>query len=234
MFAGTAATEIIAGQQHLGILPACLIEDEIGLRIPLRIVAPVVEELAVETLLRSRLQEARRNDLVGVDVVDGERRHAAFEIGEWLHSSVLTSVTTPVRALAAAVSGLARNVRPPGPCRPSKLRLLVETLYWPGANWSPFMAMHMEQPGSRQSQPASRKISGSPSAIACRFTSCDPGTTITRTLGLTLRPFNRPAAVRRSEIRELVQLPIKTTSIGWPRSGFPPSKFIYFRALATE
>ena len=34
--------------------------------------------------------------------------------------------------LAAAVSGLARNVRPPLPWRPSKLRLLVETLYWPG------------------------------------------------------------------------------------------------------
>ena len=115
-------------------------------------------------------------------------------------------------ALAAAVSGLARKVRPPLPCRPSKLRLLVETLYWPGESWSPFMAMHMEQPGSRHSQPAARKISGSPSAMAWRLTSCDPGTTSTRTLSLTLRPLSRPAAMRRSLMRELVQLPMKTTS----------------------
>ena len=86
------------------------------------------------------------------------------------------------------------------------------------------MAMHMEQPGSRHSQPAARKISGSPSASAWRFTSCEPGTTITRTFGLTLRPFSRPAAVRRSEMRELVQLPMKTTSMGWPSSGLPPSR----------
>ena len=38
----------------------------------------------------------------------------------------------PVPAAAAAVCGLARNVRPPAPCRPSKFRLLVLTAYWPG------------------------------------------------------------------------------------------------------
>src|SRR5439155_12249911 len=139
------------------------------------------------------LQESRGDDLVGIDVVDRQRHHAAFEIGEWLHSSVLTSVTTPVMALAAAVSGLARKVRPPLPCRPSKLRLLVETLYWPGESWSPFIAIHMEQPGSRHSHPAAVKTSRRPSAIACRFTSCEPGTTITRTVGPTLRPSSRPA-----------------------------------------
>src|SRR5450759_1503682 len=189
-----------------------------------RIVAPIVEKLLVETLLGGGLQEARRDDLVGIDVVQRKFDEAAFEIGEWGHSSVLTSVTTPMMALAAAVSGLARKVRPPLPCRPSKLRLLVETLYWPGASWSPFMAMHMEQPGSRHSQPAARKISGSPSAMAWRLTSCDPGTTITRTLGLTLLPLGRPVAVRRSLMRELVQLPRKTTSMGCPTSGLPPSR----------
>ena len=38
-------------------------------------------------------------------------------------------------------------MRPPVPCRPSKLRLLVLTAYCPGSSWSPFMAMHIEQPG---------------------------------------------------------------------------------------
>ena len=42
------------------------------------------------------------------------------------------SATTPAIALAAAVSGEARKVRPPLPWRPSKLRLLVLTAYWPG------------------------------------------------------------------------------------------------------
>ena len=165
VLARAAAAEIIAGEQHLSALRARLVEDEIGLGMAFGVVAPVVEELLVEALLGRGFQEARGNNLVGIDVVDGQRHDAAFEIGEGLHRRVLTSVTTPVSALAAAVSGLARKVRPPLPWRPSKLRLLVETLYWPGESWSPFMAMHMEQPGSRQSQPAARKISGSPSAI---------------------------------------------------------------------
>ena len=42
------------------------------------------------------------------------------------------SATTPAIALAAAVNGEARKVRPPLPWRPSKLRLLVLTAYWPG------------------------------------------------------------------------------------------------------
>ena len=75
------------------------------------------------------------------------------------------SATTPAIALAAAVSGEARNVRPPLPWRPSKLRLLVLTAYWPGWSWSPFMAMHIEQPASRQSAPAALKISARPSRL---------------------------------------------------------------------
>ena len=85
--------------------------------------------------------------------------------------SVRGSVTTPAIALAAAVSGEARNVRPPLPWRPSKLRLLVLTAYWPGRSWSPFIAMHIEQPDSRHSAPAALKISDRPSASASRFTS---------------------------------------------------------------
>src|ERR1039458_3190288 len=80
-----------------------------------RSVTPVVEKLVAEPFLGSGLQEPRGNDLVGIDVVDGQRNHAALEILERLHSSVLTSVTTPVKARAAAVSGLARKVRPPAP-----------------------------------------------------------------------------------------------------------------------
>ena len=63
----------------------------------------------------------------------------------------------PFNADAAAVIGLAKNVREPGPWRPGKFRLLVLTTRWPEAAMSPFMAMHMEQPGFLHSQPESMK-----------------------------------------------------------------------------
>src|SRR5262249_32155843 len=119
------------------------VQDEV------RVLTPVAEEVFVEAFLRGRFQEARGDDLVGVDVVDRQRDQFGFECGKGFHRMVLTSVTLPVMAEAAAVSGEARKVRPPWPWRPSKLRFEVETLYSPGWSWSPFIAMHMEQPGSR-------------------------------------------------------------------------------------
>ncbi len=75
---------------------------------------------------------------------DGERDRVRREVRELSHvpvwherrhdNIVRTSVILPVIAAAAAVSGEARNVRPPLPWRPSKLRLLVLTAYWPGSS----------------------------------------------------------------------------------------------------
>ena len=45
-------------------------------------------------------------------------------------------------------------------------------------NRSAFIAKHIEQPGSRHSNPASRKTMSRPSSSACSFTNPDPGTTI--------------------------------------------------------
>src|SRR5262249_7160664 len=95
-----------------------------------RVVSPVVEKLIAQAFLGNRFQKSCGNDLIGVDVVDRNDNGSRFEF----HRRVLTSVTTPVIALAAAVNGLARNVRPPLPSRLSKLRLLVDTLYSPGCN----------------------------------------------------------------------------------------------------
>src|SRR5207245_5960117 len=120
------------------------------------------------------LQEARRDDDVGVDVVVRQDDVARRDCADRLHAHVpiisRASAIEPATALAAAVSGLARKVRPPAPCLPSKLRLLVLTEYWPGRSWSPFMAMHIEQPASRHSPPASRNTRSSPSASPCLFT----------------------------------------------------------------
>ena len=127
----------------------------------------------------------------------------------------------PAIAAAAAMAGLARCVRARGPCRPTKLRFEVETERWPGGTVSPLAARHMEQPGSRHSKPASRKMRSRPSATASRFTVSEPGTTQARTPGATLRPRATAAAARRSEMRLLVHEPMNTQSTLVPMIGAP-------------
>src|SRR5262245_12129526 len=85
------------------------------------------------------------------------------DFGAWFRGgdharSRRTSVKWPVTAAAAAIAGLTRWVRPPGPWRPSKLRLLVLAERWPGLSLSGFMAKHMLQPAWRHSAPAAKKI----------------------------------------------------------------------------
>src|SRR5579863_8788574 len=61
------------------------------------------------------------------------------------------AVSRPVTAVAAATCGETRWVREPLPWRPSKLRLEVDALRWPGASLSGFMPRHMEHPADRHS-----------------------------------------------------------------------------------
>ncbi len=55
------------------------VQDEIRFGLAFGVVTPVKEKLIAEAVLRNRLQESGGNDLVGIDVVDGERDQAAFE-----------------------------------------------------------------------------------------------------------------------------------------------------------
>ena len=142
---------------------------------------------------------------------------------ELVHSSVLTSVTTPVIAAEPR-----RSAGWPGRCgRRGPGGLRSSGCWWRrstrrAASSSPFMAMHIEQPGSRHSAPASRKILIEALGLRLRASPrCEPGTMSVRTRGLTLRPFRIEAASRRSFRRPLVQLPMKTTWMGWPSSGLP-------------
>ena len=89
---------------------------------------------------------------------------------------------------------------------------------------SGFIPRHMEQPAERQSKPADRNTSSSPSASAWAFTCCEPGTTIASMLELTWRPFTTSAAARRSPIRELVHEPMNTRSSGISRMGVPGAR----------
>src|SRR5262249_18837646 len=132
MLARAAAAKIVSRYQNAGPVRARLVQNKLRLRIPARVIAPVAKQALAQTTLVGDLQEPRRNDLVRVDIINRQRDETGREGSNGIHdSNVLTSVTTPVNALAAAVSGLARKVRPPLPCRPSKLRFDVETQYCP-------------------------------------------------------------------------------------------------------
>src|SRR5207244_10955090 len=123
-----------------------------------------------------RLEEARGDDAVGVDVVAGHRdaaaRHlAALEVGRAHFRISLTSVTAPVIAAAATMAGLMSSVRPVGlPCRPMKFRLLDEALISRPSSLSGFMPRHIEQPALRHWTPAALKLSCMPPACAAGST----------------------------------------------------------------
>src|SRR3569832_1339120 len=63
----------------------------------------------------------------------------------------LTATKWPAIAAAAAIAGDTRWVRPLNPWRPSKLRFEVEAQRSSGRSLSGFIARHIEQTGSRQS-----------------------------------------------------------------------------------
>src|SRR5262245_5061737 len=214
-----AASEIVAGDEDAVRGEIDTVEQSVGAWSAVGVMAPIIEDLAAEAFARGGGGEARRDDLVGVDARLRQHDGAGSERGEGLAHEAASwtlrgSLSTPATAVAAAVAGLARMVRAPLPWRPSKLRFEVDTASWPGATTSPFMAMHMEQPGRRHSAPASVKTRSRPSASASRRTASEPGTTRTRTLSFTRRPRSTAAAARRSLMRPLVQLPMKTTSTG--------------------
>ena len=130
----------------------------------------------------------------------------------------------PATAAAAAMIGETRCERPLKPWRPSKLRFDVVAQRSPGLSLSGFMARHMEQPGSRHSNPAARKILSSPSASACSLTSPEPGTTMALTWEATLCPSTMAAAARRSSMRPLVHEPMKARSMRRSVIFSPPCK----------
>src|SRR4029078_12374168 len=150
----------------------------------LRVFHQVAEQERAVAFLARPAQEARRQDLVCVALRLVDRRGDPFEDDEGFHQSFLTSVIRPVSAAAAAMAGETRWVRLPLPWRPTKLRFEVEAQRLPAATRSRFMPTHIEQPDSRHSKPASRKMRSRPSFSAASFTWVEPGETIVGTLAL--------------------------------------------------
>mmetsp|Transcript_3665 Transcript_3665/g.7812 ORF Transcript_3665/g.7812 Transcript_3665/m.7812 type:complete len:240 (+) Transcript_3665:1090-1809(+) len=142
--------------------------------------------------------------------------------GMWASCMPRTSVSWPVTAAAAAMEGEQRCVRPPTPCRPSKLRLDVEAHLSLSPSLSGFMARHIEQPGSRHSKPASSRMMSRPSSSACSFTRPEPGTTIAALIdSCTFRPLATAATARISSMRAFVHEPMKTLSMLMASTGLP-------------
>src|SRR5690606_24313578 len=201
-------------------------------------IAQFVEQIGAEARALDGLQELLGDDQVGVDVLAVQRRDQAMMGGECLHDGFsyrkcLTSTKWPATAAAAAMAGLTRCVRPPWPWRPSKLRFEVDAQRSPGSRRSAFMARHMEQPGSRHSKPASRKILSSPSFSAWLLTRPEPGTTMAcLTEAATRLPRATAAAARRSSMRALVHEPMNTRSTFRSVSGVLGFRPMYCSALS--
>src|SRR5262249_15721118 len=213
-----AAAEVATAHDDLGVTPGRPVERKVRPLAPVGIEAQVTQQRRCEPGRARHLQKARREGVVGVEIGDVERAGGRGESDEFVHaphpfrpmSSGRTSVSLPVTAAAATMAGDIRWVRASGPCRPRKLRLVVEAQRSPGATTSPLMPTHMEQPDSPHSRPASRKTRSSPSSSAWRLTADEPGDTSPGTL--LSRPAKTAAAARRSSMRALVQEPMKMRS----------------------
>ena len=120
------------------------------------------------------------------------------------------------------MAGLTRWVRPPGPWRPSKLRLLVLAERWPGVSLSGFIARHMLHPAWRHSAPAVGEDPVEPLGLGLLRDLLAAGHD--QRADRRRRPSGPEApsaATRRSSIRPLVQEPMKTTSTAISPIGVP-------------
>src|SRR3954463_13538583 len=119
MLSRTARTEIGAADHDPSVLRVRKTE-QLG-RFQIR------KQIAAPTAALNPLQKTSRYDLVRVDVLRRKCDHPRCHTFKFVHTFTIfrRSATLPATAEAAAVSGDASNVRPPGPWRPSKFRLLV-------------------------------------------------------------------------------------------------------------
>ena len=137
-------------------------------------------------------------------------------------SSLRTSVNRPVTAAAAAIAGLTRCVRPPGPWRPSKFRLLVLADRWPGLE---LIGVHRQAHAAPGLSPFGAGLQED--AVQSLGLGLMPDRLAARARPAPGRPARscgrgrRCAAVRRSSIRPLVHEPMNTTSTGISVIGVP-------------
>src|SRR5262249_41242936 len=125
-----------------------------------RLFPVVLEDELLQTIEGDCTEIARRDDAIGVDIVAPQRKRPSLDRGHAngaVHqfTAPRTSTTSPAIAAAATIAGLMSSVRPVGlPCRPLKLRLDEDAQTCRPESLSGFIPRHIEQPASRQSNPA--------------------------------------------------------------------------------
>ena len=232
VLAGRAGAEVGPGDEHRGALVLGAVEDERRVVRARPRTGPSPKPVRLTCLSQT----------AGMiwSVSTSLRRsgtHAAGVDGELLHGRSLRAqrsagaASRPVTAVAAATGGETRWVRPPLPCRPSKLRLLVLAERSPGRE---LVRVHAEAhraagrpplgAGGEEHlvQPLAARPAPSPAS--------SPGTTSIRTPSATFRPASTSAAARRSSIRPLVQEPRNTVSTAMSRIGVPARRPMYASA----
>ena len=138
----------------------------------------------------------------------------------------------PAIAAAAAIGGLTRCVRPPRPCRPSKLRFDVDAHRSPGARTSGFMPRHIEQPARRHSKPGVEEDLVEPLLLGLALHRRRAGDDHRAHAVGDAPPGDDRAAARRSSIRAFVHEPMKTRSTRISASGVPGLEAHVARARA--
>ena len=85
VLAARPAAEILGADQDLGIAVGRLVQDEIRVLRPVRAKADFLEQPLRQPGALDRLQIDRRKDLVGVEIVDRQRRSDAGQLGKFVH-----------------------------------------------------------------------------------------------------------------------------------------------------
>ena len=130
-------------------------------------------------------------------------------------------------AAAAAIAGLIRWVRPPGPAGPRNCGSRWRRSARPARACRRSCARHIEQPGSRHSKPASMKMLVETFLLGLLLHEAGAR----HDQRLTPRDLaalrDAGARARRSSMRPLVQEPMKTRCTGTSVSGVPAVRPIY-------
>src|SRR5690606_33020182 len=112
MLAARAAAEIVAGDEDLGVAIGRLVEHEIGVFAAVLVEAHLREQALAEAGALDGLQIILRDDHVGVDIDDRQRRRDAREFREFVHDFLVPLPGGPFLAAKSASLFLYKSCRP--------------------------------------------------------------------------------------------------------------------------
>src|SRR6185369_12455824 len=132
MLTRRTTAKVSSGNEDRRVVKSRIIEDETMIGRAIAVKSPIVKQEFTVAGSFYTFEKLLWDDLVSINVWPVDRYRRTGESGKSLHHfqslnfQFRTSTKCPAMAAAAAIEGLTRCVRPPRPCRPSKLRLLVD------------------------------------------------------------------------------------------------------------